>query len=605
MANVNPNSSIMINFHPNQLNSLKKINQQVFLDLPKYLVLAIVFGLIISTTSAFAQSNAGALQQELEKQLPLPGPLPLPEAVKPVPFGPSRVRQKDAVHFVLNGITFAGAEAQYEPQLRELVKPWLSKDVTMSDLESLTMAIGKMYQKEGIHVLVTLPPQEIKNGIVQVLITKAKLGNVKVVMPDGESRFGDKRVLAYIENANPIGETVNLQSLERVLMILNETPGVNVQGQITRGQKPAETDFQVSLTQPQTFTGKAELNNYGSVFTGSNQALGSLLIANPLGYGDQAIVNAIASQGSQYGQFGYNFPVGYSGLRLGVGTSVLSFKDIGSYAIYPNGIAGSAWTAGVNAAYPLVRSQGANLNLGLNYDIKSYNNYLIYGGDTQSAYNIKDLSFSISGNLYDHFLGGATSAGSVAFVSGYLDNIFPGFAPSGQDLLLPSTFNKVTFSANRVQMLTSSGDTSLYIAASGQYASANLSSAEQFYLGGPYGVRAYPVAQGAGAQGALGTIELRQKLPQQFLGYAFFDMGIVQQLKNTFNGWQGLTNANNVYSLSGAGVGVKWAYKQVLLNAMVAWRVGSNPLYTQYGQAVNSDGTNKNPQAWFSGSFVF
>jgi hemolysin activation/secretion protein len=595
----------MINFHPNQLNLLKKINQQVFLDLPKYPVLAIVFGLIISTTSAFAQSNAGALQQELEKQLPLPGPLPLPEAVKPVPFGPSPARQKDAVHFVLNGITFAGADVQYEAQLRELVKPWLSKDVTISDLESLTMAIGKMYQKEGIHVLVTLPPQEIKNGIVQVLITKAKLGNVTVVMPEGESRFGDKRVLAYIENANPIGETVNLQSLERVLMILNETPGVNVQGQITRGQKPAETDFQVSLTQPQTFTGKAELNNYGSVLTGSNQALGSLLIANPLGYGDQALVNAIASQGSQYGQFGYNFPVGYSGLRLGVGTSVLSFKDIGSYAIYPNGIAGSAWTAGVNAAYPLVRSQGANLNLGLNYDIKSYNNYLIYGGDTQSAYNIKDLSFSISGNLYDHFLGGATSAGSVAFVSGYLDNIFPGFAPSGQDFLLRSTFNKVTFSANRVQMLTSSGDTSLYIAASGQYASANLSSAEQFYLGGPYGVRAYPVAQGAGAQGALGTIELRQKLPQQFLGYAFFDMGIVQQFKNTFNGWQGLTNANNVYSLSGAGVGVKWAYKQVLLNAMVAWRVGSNPLYTQYGQAVNSDGTNKNPQAWLSGSFYF
>jgi hemolysin activation/secretion protein len=471
----------------------------------------------------------------------------------------------------------------------------------MSDLETLTMAIGKMYQKEGIHVLVTLPPQEIKNGVVQILITKSKLGNVTVVSPNGETRFGDKRVLAYIENNNPIGETVNLQSLERTLMILNEIPGVDVKGQITRGQKSGETDFQVSLTQPQTFTGKAELNNYGSVFTGANQALGSVLIANPLGYGDQAIINAIASQGSQYGQFGYNFPVGYSGLRFGIGSSVLSFKDVGSYA-YPNGIGGSAWTVGANVAYPLIRSQGANLNLGLNYDIKSYTNYLLINNETTTAYNIKNLSFSISGNLYDSFLGGATSAGSLTFVNGYLDNIYPNFT---LDSTPPSTFNKVTLSANRVQVLTASGGTSLYMSASGQYASANLSPAEQFYLGGPYGVRAYPVAQGAGAQGALGTIELRQKLPEQFMGYAFFDAGIVQQFKNTFIGWQGLTNANNTYSLSGAGVGLKWAYREVLLNAMVAWRVGSNPLYNQYGQAVNSDGTNKNPQAWFSGSFYF
>ena len=565
------------------------------------ILLSVIVGFQPLGQIAFAQSNAGALQQELEKQLPLPTPLPLPEPAKPVPLGPAQINPSDAVKFVLNGATFDGAESQYESRLRQLAKPWLTKEVTLSDLENLTMAVAKIYKSDGIHVLVTLPPQEIKNGIVRILITKSKLGKVTVISPEGETRFGEKRTLAYVENSNPIGDTVNLQSLERSLIILNETPGVIAQGQIKKGQNAGETDFQVVLTEPQLLSGKVELNNYGSVFTGANQALGSIIVSNPLGFGDQVNVNAVASQGSQYGQFGYNLPVGVSGLRVGIGSSILNFKDIGSYA-YPNGVGGSAWTVGLNGAYPLVRSQAANLNVGLNYDIKSYTNYLLINNETTTAYNIKNLGLNLSGNIYDGFLGGATSAGSITFVQGYLDNIYPS---SRYDSTPPANFNKVTFSANRVQLLSSSGGTTLYIAASGQYASANLSSAEQFYLGGPYGVRAYPVAQGAGAQGALGTIELRQKLPAQFMGYTFFDAGIVQQFKNTFIGWQGLTNANNTYSLSGAGLGLKWAYREVVLNAMVAWRVGSNPLYNQYGQAVNSDGTNKNPQAWFSASFYF
>ena len=566
-----------------------------------YILTAFALSLMVMGHAVFAQSNAGALQQQLEKQLPLPSPLPLPEAVKPTASSPLETKKGQDISFILNGVNFVGADVEYVNEFQNLVKPWISKSVTIADLENLTNQIVRIYQSDGIHVLVTLPPQEIKNGIVEILITKSKLGKVTVTMPDGETRFGEKRVLAYIENTSSIGDTVNLQKLQHTLMILNETPGVNVQGQIKRGENPGETDFQINLIQPKLFEGKVDLNNYGSEYTGTNQALMSLVVNNPLGYGDQTILNALASQGSQYGQLGYNFPVGYSGLRFGLGSSVLTFKDVGDYA-YPNGIGGSAWTVGANAVYPLLRSEGANLNVALSYDIKSYTNYLLINNQTTTAYNIKDLSLSISGNMYDSFLGGATTAGNLSFILGYLDNIYPSVT---FDLTPPANFNKVTFSGNRIQALSSSGDTSLYIAAYGQYASANLSAAEQIYLGGPYGVRAYPVAQGAGAQGALGTIELRQKLPQQFLGYAFFDTGIVQQYKNTFFGWQGLTNANNTYSLSGTGVGMKWIYRDIVLNAMVAWRVGSNPLYTQNGQALNSDSTNKNPQTWFSGSFFF
>jgi hemolysin activation/secretion protein len=195
------------------------------------------------------------------------------------------------------------------------------------------------------------------------------------------------------------------------------------------------------------------------------------------------------------------------------------------------------------------------------------------------------------------------SAGSMSFVLGNLA-ISPTSGPNfGQ--YTPTSFSKFTFSANRNQQLLSDFGTTLYVAVSGQLASVNLNSAEQFYLGGPFGVRAYPTSQAGGSQGGLGTIELRQQLPQNVTGSVFFDAGVVQQYKNPYPNWQGLTNANNTYWLKGAGFGARWSYEGWNVGAMVAWQVGQNPLYTFTGQKVAVDGTTTNPRGWITASYQF
>ena len=181
----------------------------------------------------------------------------------------------------------------------------------------------------------------------------------------------------------------------------------------------------------------------------------------------------------------------------------------------------------------------------------------------------------------------------------------PGSNPLVYQLITPSNFSKLTFSSNRNQQLVEDGATTLYTSLSGQFASTNLNSAEQFYLGGPYAVRAYPVAQSGGSQGGLFTIELRHQLQPGINVSSFFDAGVVQQYKFMYPGWQGLTNANNTYSLMGAGLGVKWDYEGWNIGAMVAWKIGQNPLYNSYGQAVNTDGTTTQPRGWVTASYNF
>jgi hemolysin activation/secretion protein len=397
-------------------------------------------------------------------------------------------------------------------------------------------------------------------------------------------------------------------------VILNETPGVMVSSQLEQGQKDGEVDVRLQLTQPSMLQGRVEANNYGSRTTGANQGVFAMTLNNPMGYGDSISLNGIASEGSQYVQTAYSLPASPNGLRLGVSATFLNYKNVSNYTY--NGGTGDAWTTGLSAAYPLIRSQGANLNGSVNYDIKSYNNKNMATNTVTSAYNINNLSAGLSGNLADNFGYGAINSGSVTLVLGHLDILstsaanygmyqVPDSNPATYQFITPSNFAKMTFSANRNQQISEDGSTSFYSAISGQFASTNLNSAEQFYLGGPYGVRAYPVAQSGGSQGGIFTVELRHQLKEKVTLTSFFDAGVVQQYKNIYPNWQGLTNANNTYSLMGAGVGAKWDYEGWNINASVAWKVGQNPLYSSAGQPVNTDGTTTQPRGWISGSYNF
>lgn len=570
---------------------------------------------IFSVGQVFAQVDAGALQQGLEQQLPLPSPLALPEPGKASPVQTSQPKEGE-LRFTVKAFVIEGINLLSEAEVQLAIRSWVGVPVSFDDLQRACDAIQNLYRSKGYTVQAILPPQKIADGVVKIMVTEAKLGKVTVDNPQGPTRFSKERAAQYITYANPEGHPLNMDKLERAIVILNETPGVMVSSQLEPGEKDGETNVRVQLMQPNLVYGRVEANNYGSRTTGANQGILALNLNGALGVGDSVSVNGIFSEGSQYVQGAISVPGSPNGLRLGLAGTYLQYKNVSNYAA--TGGAGDAWTTGVGAAYPLIRSQGANLNGSVNYDVKSYNNMNTIYNTTVSAYNINNVSAGLSGNFIDGFGYGAITSGSVTVVLGRLDILgvsptaatysmysVPGITPTIYQPITPSNFSKLTFSANRNQQLVDDGSTTLYTALSGQLSSANLNSAEQFYLGGPYGVRAYPVAQSGGSQGGLFTMELRHELQPKLNVSAFFDAGVIQQYKFMYPDWQGLTNANNTYSLMGAGLGVKWDYEGWNLGAMVAWKIGQNPLYNSYGQAVNTDGTTTQPRGWVTGSYNF
>ena len=159
-------------------------------------------------------------------------------------------------------------------------------------------------------------------------------------------------------------------------------------------------------------------------------------------------------------------------------------------------------------------------------------------------------------------------------------------------------FNKIRFNLNRTQYLNS--DYALRIKYAYQWADQNLDSSEKLYLGGPNGVRAYPVNEGAGAQGFLANLELTRNFQNNLQGKMFYDMGSIKQYIDNSS----VNTDPNSLTLKGFGVGIDWTGpKNSVVSLNVARRVGKNPNPTVTGK--DQDGSNKDNFVWLRGAVLF
>jgi len=559
----------------------------------------VLLGLGLSAATAFAQQapDAGALQRELELQLQRELTIPQARPAKPV-----RNQDLEATGetITLAGFKYQGNTLFSSDEINTVTQPWLNKPVSFMDLREVTVAIQNFYSDRGRIVQASFPPQDIENGIVLIAILEGRMGKVGVTPDDGATRFSDKLAKEFFDNGVISNELIDTRPLERGLMLLNEVPGVRATAAFESGALPGTSDFKIGLFDTPFFAGQASLSNYGSASTGVGQAVAALAFNNLTGIGDQVNINAIQSLGSSYAVASYNRPVGANGLKIGTQATYLTYQTLSSWSNTQT--QGSANSASAFLTYALTRQPNAMRTLKLNVEQRNYNN--LQAGNTISNYQINAASLGISGSVFE----GSRSALSYGLTYTLGQLTINELTQAGQDQAGPGTsgtYSKLNFNLTHRQELTALPSTSWTNSVYGQLANKNLNSSEQIYMGGPYGVRAYPLAQGGGSQGAIMTSELAYKIDNNWQVSSFFDVGLVQQYVNTYRGWQGLTNANNFYVLGDVGVSGRFTYKQMTVDAVLAYRVGNNPLYTSTGQQLNTDNSYKTVQGWLRASFYF
>ena len=541
--------------------------------------------------------DAGALMRGTEQLQQFYTPPPeLPE--KPKREMRSKAGQQT---FVVKRFRIVGATLVPTRDIQAVLEPWLDEEITFPDLEDALQAVADLYQQRGWYARPQLPEQDLVDGIVTIKIIEGKLGDVKVDESAG-ARISGSRIVNTFTARQDLGAPLNLNDLNRAVSILNETPGIKVNTAMAAGATPETTDL-VAKVEPKRWWGlNASVDNFGARSTGYGRLSVNGNADNPLGIGDQITANYVGSEGTQFGRFGYTLPIGYDGLRFGGNYAVLAYNTVGSFAETTKQY-GTAEIGELLVTYPLLRHSTGNINTALTYDKKRYYNASVTQGVTTSQGDkyVTVGTWNLNGDHYDSLFGGGAfywgsnwSVGHLDFSSaptlGFNDSINGNAA--GQ-------YSKYTANLSRLQRITDM--TQLWLSWQGQLASKNLDSSEDFSLGGPQGVRAYPNYEAQGDQGWLGTIEGRRSFGDRWQGSAFFDAGRI--MVNRFTWTNSYTP--NMYNLYGAGMGMSYTLPgQMVGKAMVAHRIGSNPGANTTNGADN-DGTHLPWRFWLSlaGSF--
>ena len=532
--------------------------------------------------------DAGSIMRETEQlrrpDVPALSPRVVPEApVKPDP---------DALTFVVKQFDLTGVKLVPEADVQAVLKPWLDRPITFEELERALNAISELYQKDGWYVRPQLPAQDIVNGTVTINVIEGKLGEVDPGINE-DMPISAERIKSYINARQSKGDPLNMDELSRAITVLNELPGVSAQAALAPSLEEGSSDVIVEATPLPAVSGSLQADNWGAKSTGYYRVTGSANWNNPMGIGDQLQANVMGSEGTIYGQVGYTLPVGYDGWRLGGSVSALYYKLLGEFATLNN--TGTANTFSLSATYPLIRKASSNATISISGSDSHYDNHYRLESQTLTiSKRVSLASVSITGDEADDYFGGGFSVYGLTATSGYAK-----LGDKTSDRIGANTYGTfATLGGNggRLQRLTDS--TSLWFSFSGQWASQNLDSSQKFSLGGPQGVRAYPVYEASGDQGWLGTLEARWDFYEGAQASVFYDMGWIQQNKNPGYLQEQLTP--NTYYLKGWGVGVSYNYNnRVSMKLSVASRIGGNPGANPVTGA-DGDGTNDRTRVWFN-----
>ena len=359
------------------------------------------------------------------------------------------------------------------------------------------------------------------------------------------------------------------------------------------GAGEGESDIVVKIQDKPLVSAIVQADNQGSRSTGDNRLTANGTLDNPFGIGDQIQLNTNASEGNQYAKLGYSLPVGNDGLRLGVGTSSMRYRLLGDLASLK--AKGDAQTYGINGLYPILRSAITNVNLAVSYDRKYY-----YNEANQVATSDKQIDAviaSLSGDQLDGFGTGGMTLWSINLTGGQLD-LSAVQTSEHADQIGPKSagsYAKLAYSLARLQRATDK--VTLWASFNGQVAEKNLDSSEKLSLGGPSGVRAYPVLEGTGDDGWQATLEARYNFLPQLQLFAFYDHGWIKQSHNPDYTGSPLVNTG---TLKGAGLGLGWTQPgNFSVKAVWAQRIGDNPFANPLN-GKDQDGSLDKNRLWLT-----
>lgn len=515
--------------------------------------LSVHFFVPMMVIAAQPPDSGQILQEQNQTSHNLPQQLPETEGQPDV-----RDDNEDGTRIAVSGFEFSGLEGiATEAELQDIVSPAIGQNLGIAKLKNLVDQVTNYLRDKGYFLArAYLPKQEIVDGVVKIAIIAGQVQGTPTIRISEPSRINQQLLSKMAISGAPSGQALQQQQLERSLLLMNDLPGISARSILEKGEAAGSTQVTIAAQEGPLLNGVLSFDNFGNRYTGSLQANAQAALNDLSGYGDQLALSLTKSQGLKKGMLSYGLPLGASGLKSQFSYTALSYelgkelKNLDSKGI--------ARTLNANLSYPIIRRRALSLWQGLQYEYRTLDDKA--SGTPTKERTLHVISTNTSVNQYDQLGGGGLSNVNVSLTAGDLDlGLAVDAAADASTARTTGRYVKLNYALSRLQRLTK--DYTLFGSISGQFASQNLDSSEKYQLGGPSGVRSYPVGEASGDEGLSITTELRYNLPRKVLSsnlqmITFLDTGRIKLHDSPWTNAVTTATGKNSYWLSGLGFGV-------------------------------------------------
>ncbi|MDX1432255.1 MAG: ShlB/FhaC/HecB family hemolysin secretion/activation protein [Gammaproteobacteria bacterium] len=389
--------------------------------------------------------------------------------------------------------------------------------MTIGQIQEVAAAVTERYRRSGfILAQAIVPAQEVDDGVVTIEVFEGKLGAVRF---QGNEMYRDA-VLAE-PFTDLIDAPVTASGIESAILATGDFPGVSVFGVFQPGTEVGETDLVIRVQDERRWQASLRGDNYGTRYTGQYRVFADVQVNNLTGGGDRfyaAYLRQFDPTNGRFWQLEYEHPIGSPDTTIGTSLQKNPF-DVGS-DLESLGLSGQSEIFSLFGRHSLVRSRELNVATIVAWQrIKATTSQ-----ETQPIFedelSVLEIEFNFDSidsrarGLNLGALGFTIGLGDLLGGHGSLEAAEQTVPPSRQGAsgkYASNDFFKVYGSYSRLQTLLE--DVSLLLRTDGQYSSSLLTSVEQFSIGGPASVRAYPVAEALFDSGVFGSLELTVNAP--------------------------------------------------------------------------------------------
>jgi hemolysin activation/secretion protein len=429
--------------------------------------------------------------------------------------------ERQRISDVVRGLVDAENPEKHLAELEDLVQGLREQrfrrlaGMTIGQIQEVAAAVTEHYRSAGfILAQAIIPAQEVDDGVVIVEVIEGKLG---AVVFQGNEIYRDAVLAAPFEDL--IDTPVTGAGIESAILTVSDYPGISVFGVFQPGTEVGETDLVIRTQEEQRWQASLRADNYGTQFTGQYRVFADLQINNPTGAGDRfyaAILRQFNPTNARFWQLEYERPIGPPGMSIGVSAQRNPFDVSGSTP----GLAGESEIFRIFGRHSLIRSRQKNVSGILTWRRSNAVTTLFTEPQFEDVLSV--LEVEVDFDSIDSRARGL-NLGALGFTFG-LGDLLGGHGANevAQQSVPPSRqgasgefasndFFKTYGSYSRLQRLAE--DISLLLRTEGQWSPSLLTSLEQFNIGGPASVRAYPVADALFDSGVFGSLELTINAP--------------------------------------------------------------------------------------------